>query len=251
MADGRTLAYAEWGDPRGDPVLLFHGSGGSRLFRPDEAITRACGVRLITVDRPGFGRSDPLPGRTLLGWPQDVAGLAHELAIGSFGVVGYSSGGPHALACGAVLAHRVTALAVAGCPAPPDALPGGAGRLAMLIASSWTLSTATLRRRSRRTASGWRPWWRTRPQCWTGRCPSPTGGSGTIRRSCGCGGSRSGSLPARAWSAGHGRRPPSTGPGCSGWRTCACRSACGTVAGTLSFPWNTPGISPITCRTAS
>ncbi len=129
LPDDRTLAYAEWGDPRGEPVFLFHGSAGSRLFRPEEAVTRACGVRLITVDRPGFGRSDPLPGRTLLGWPEDVAGLAHELAIGSFGVVGYSSGGPHALACGAVLTQRVTALAVVGCPAPPDGMPGASERL--------------------------------------------------------------------------------------------------------------------------
>jgi hypothetical protein len=53
LADGRILAYCEWGDPTGLPVLLMHGAPGSRLLCPDEDATAAAGVRLLTVDRPG------------------------------------------------------------------------------------------------------------------------------------------------------------------------------------------------------
>lgn len=56
LADGRTLGYAVWGEPEGPPALLFHGSPGSRLFCPDPVATAAAGVRLVTVDRPGYGR---------------------------------------------------------------------------------------------------------------------------------------------------------------------------------------------------
>ena len=56
LTDGRTLSYAEWGDPSGHPVLLFHGAPSSRLFSPDPAATAAAGVHLVTVDRPGYGR---------------------------------------------------------------------------------------------------------------------------------------------------------------------------------------------------
>jgi pimeloyl-ACP methyl ester carboxylesterase len=62
LADGRALAYAEWGDPAGRPVLLMHPTPGCRLYCPDnyrvERTSAECGARVITVDRPGFGRSD-------------------------------------------------------------------------------------------------------------------------------------------------------------------------------------------------
>jgi pimeloyl-ACP methyl ester carboxylesterase len=58
LPSGRTLAYAEWGDPAGEPVLLLHRSPGSRLFDPGPDAT--AGVRLITADRPGFGGTDPV-----------------------------------------------------------------------------------------------------------------------------------------------------------------------------------------------
>jgi len=70
------------------------------------------GVRLIAPDRPGFGRSDPQPGRALTDWPVDVAALADALGLERFGVVGISNGGPYALACGALLPERLTGLAV-------------------------------------------------------------------------------------------------------------------------------------------
>lgn len=65
FADGRRLAYAEWGDPDGFPVFYFHGTPGSRLVGAfaDEA-AQARGFRLISVDRPGYGRSTFQPDRT-------------------------------------------------------------------------------------------------------------------------------------------------------------------------------------------
>jgi pimeloyl-ACP methyl ester carboxylesterase len=62
LRDGRALAYAEWGDEHGRPVFFFHGSPLSRLRCPDGEATEAAGVRLVAVDRPGFGGSDLQPG---------------------------------------------------------------------------------------------------------------------------------------------------------------------------------------------
>ncbi len=108
LRDGRALAYAEWGDPGGPPVLLFHGTPHSRLWCPDAGETRAAGVRLIGVDRPGFGRSDVQHGRRLTDWPDDVAEFADALEIERFAVAGFSGGGPYALACAALIGSRVT-----------------------------------------------------------------------------------------------------------------------------------------------
>lgn len=113
LSDGRQLSYAEWGDPQGTPCFLFHGWPGSRLMGCLlQDVCRQRGVRLLAPDRPGFGRSDMQPGRTLLDWPLDVAALADDLGIDRFGVVGISNGGPYALACGARLRERLTGLAV-------------------------------------------------------------------------------------------------------------------------------------------
>ena len=114
LRDGRALAYAEWGDVYGSPVFFFHGAPGSRLWCPDEAATRAAGVHLIAVDRPGFGRSDLQPGRRLEDWPLDVAELAAALGFDRFAVAGYSAGGPYALACAALSADLVTRAGLVG-----------------------------------------------------------------------------------------------------------------------------------------
>ena len=92
LSDGRTLAWCEWGAPSGPVVLAFHGSPGSRVWWPGEAETRAAGVRLVTVDRPGYGGSDPLPGRRIVDWAADVADLNELWGIDRFGVVGWSGG---------------------------------------------------------------------------------------------------------------------------------------------------------------
>lgn len=124
LPDGRRLGFAEYGDRRGRPVLLFHGLPGSRLQRPpDERVAAELGARLIAVDRPGFGLSDYQPHRTLPDWPRDVAALADALGLGRFAVAGVSAGGPYALACAALLGERVSAAATASSPSPTY-LPG-------------------------------------------------------------------------------------------------------------------------------
>jgi pimeloyl-ACP methyl ester carboxylesterase len=124
LDDGRSLAFAEWGDPHGRPVLLFHGRPGSRLLCPDEDATKTERVRLITVDRPGYGRSDPRPGRTLLDWADDVLALADQLELPRFSVIGWSSGGPHALACAARIPERIHSVGLAASSGPLDEVPG-------------------------------------------------------------------------------------------------------------------------------
>ena len=129
LRDGRTLSYAEWGEPSGQPVLLFHGSPSSRLFCPDPTATAAAGVHLVTIDRPGYGRSDHQPGRTILDWPTDVEQLADTLGLARFGVVAHSSGGPYALACSAQLPDRVTRIALVSCVVPIDEVPAAGADL--------------------------------------------------------------------------------------------------------------------------
>ena len=96
--DGRTLVYAEAGDPNGAPVFYFHGLPGSRSDFDRLGIPEALvdsGVRLIGVDRPGFGASDFQPGRRYDDWPADVATVADELGISRFAVLGRSSAPGH------------------------------------------------------------------------------------------------------------------------------------------------------------
>jgi pimeloyl-ACP methyl ester carboxylesterase len=111
LSDGRTLAYAEWGDLLGRPVFLFHGMPGSRLFFPDPQVATEGGVRAITVDRPGMGGSDPQPGHVVADWAADVAELAGALGLDRFGVVGWSAGTPYVFACAALIPERLTGAA--------------------------------------------------------------------------------------------------------------------------------------------
>jgi pimeloyl-ACP methyl ester carboxylesterase len=106
--DGRELAYAIWGDPDGFPILGLHGTPGCRLDRwPHEELFVQLGACLVTHDRPGYGRSTRRPGRQVADEVDDVAALADALGFERFGVTGGSGGGPHALACAALLPERV------------------------------------------------------------------------------------------------------------------------------------------------
>jgi pimeloyl-ACP methyl ester carboxylesterase len=114
LRDGRRLGYAEYGDPGGAPVLYFHGFPGSRLeARPAHSIALAMNVRLVAIDRPGYGLSDDLPGRTLLDWPGDVVELADQLALERFSIIGVSGGGPYAAVTAARIPQRLRAVAIA------------------------------------------------------------------------------------------------------------------------------------------
>jgi pimeloyl-ACP methyl ester carboxylesterase len=117
LRDGRALGYDEWGPGDGFPVFGFHGTPLSRLAHLGEAPDDV-GVRLILVDRPGYGDSDFQPGRTLLDWPADVDQLADALGLERFAVFGMSGGAPHAAACGHALSERVSALGLVSAPGP-------------------------------------------------------------------------------------------------------------------------------------
>src|ERR671935_3108654 len=119
--DGRTLAYVERGAPDGVPVIVCHGTPGSRLTRhPDRELYERHGVRMVVYDRPGYGRSDPKPGRTVADAAADIEAIADELGLDRFAVVGGSGGAPHALACGALLGDRVLRVGALVTPAPSD-----------------------------------------------------------------------------------------------------------------------------------
>jgi pimeloyl-ACP methyl ester carboxylesterase len=108
LPDGRTLAYATWGDPEGFPILSLHGTPGCRLNRwPNEDVYAGAGANWVTHDRAGYGRSDRHRGRSVADEAADVAALADELGFDRFGVSGGSGGGPHVLACAALLPDRV------------------------------------------------------------------------------------------------------------------------------------------------
>lgn len=113
LRDGRRLGFEQLGRADGPPVLYFPGAGSSCLSHPPgDAGADEVGVRLISVERPGVGGSDPKPDRRLADWPADVAELADQLGIDRFAVLGWSAGGPHALACAAALPDRVTSCGV-------------------------------------------------------------------------------------------------------------------------------------------
>jgi pimeloyl-ACP methyl ester carboxylesterase len=112
-ADGRGLSVQTWGPSGGRPVFMLHGTPGCRLGpRPKAAVLHRLGMRLISYDRPGYGDSDRLPGRVVAHAAADVEAVADALEIEDFAVVGRSGGGPHALACAALLPDRVSAAAV-------------------------------------------------------------------------------------------------------------------------------------------
>ena len=132
LADGRTLhAYDTRPDgiagspgPPGSAVAVFWLHGSPNIGSPPEplfAAAEANGLRWVSYDRPGYGGSGRHDGRTVASAAADVAAIADALGIGRFAVLGHSGGGPHALACAALLPERaIAAVSVSG-PAPFDA----------------------------------------------------------------------------------------------------------------------------------
>ena len=119
--DGRTLAFVQRGAEDGVPVIVCHGTPGSRRSRhPDPEMYRRHGVRMVAYDRPGYGASDPNIGRSVADAASDIEAIADELGLDRFAVVGGSGGAPHALACGALLEERVLRVGALVTPAPSD-----------------------------------------------------------------------------------------------------------------------------------
>ena len=127
LQDGRTLAVRETGDPESDRVVvLCHPAPGSRVLDPDPAATAAAGVRLVSVDRPGYAESSPLPGGTVPTIPTfagDVLAALDHLGIVSVAATGWSAGGRVALALAAAHPDRVRGVAAVATPAPQEDVP--------------------------------------------------------------------------------------------------------------------------------
>jgi pimeloyl-ACP methyl ester carboxylesterase len=123
MSDGRAIGLCEHGDPQGKPLLWFPGTPSSRLWPvPDAEAARAAGVRVVVIERPGFGVSDFQPNRCVLDWPRDVVQVADALGLDSFAVAGSSGAGPYVGACAYALPDRVRVAGMVGVVAPLDAL---------------------------------------------------------------------------------------------------------------------------------
>lgn len=121
--DGRTLAVEDAGDRGGSPVLVHVGTpGGRRLYGPRTlADAERRKLRLISYDRPGYGGSTPQPGRSMADCASDVRAICAALGIGRLPMWGLSGGGPHVLACAALLPDLVPAVAALASVAPYDA----------------------------------------------------------------------------------------------------------------------------------
>jgi pimeloyl-ACP methyl ester carboxylesterase len=113
LRDGRTLGFAQYGDPAGNVLFYLHGYPGSRvearlLAEPAERL----GLRLIGIDRPGMGLSTFQARRRFLDWPSDMAEVADKLGIDRFSIVGCSGGGPYAIACACKIPDRLIACGI-------------------------------------------------------------------------------------------------------------------------------------------
>jgi pimeloyl-ACP methyl ester carboxylesterase len=113
LPDGRYLGFAEYGAAAGKTLLYFHGHPGARFEARflAEAASRA-NIRLIGIDRPGMGMSTYQRARRLLDWPRDVVAFADNLGLDLFAVVGFSGGGPYALACRQAIPGRLISCGV-------------------------------------------------------------------------------------------------------------------------------------------
>jgi pimeloyl-ACP methyl ester carboxylesterase len=129
LGNGRTIAYATWGDPEGTPVFIGHGTPGSRLaLSPgldDPEWLRQQRLRFIGVDRPGYGFSDPWPEASLLDCAGDFVWVADDLGLERFAALGISGGAPYVLALGVLVPERLRGVAIVsglGALDRPDAL---------------------------------------------------------------------------------------------------------------------------------
>ena len=122
LPDGRTLEALVTGPEDGTLLVLHHGSPGAAVPHLSlEEATAERGIRLVQYSRPGFGDSTRHAGRTVADCAADVAALADHLGAERFLTAGWSGGGPHALACAALLPERVMAAATIAGVAPYDA----------------------------------------------------------------------------------------------------------------------------------
>ncbi len=123
LPDGRTLHIYDTGPVDGALVVVWlHGTPNiGTPPRPLFPAGEPLGIRWVGYDRPGYGGSTPNPGRDVASAAADVAAVTDALGVDRFAVLGHSGGGPHALACGVLLAERVRAVVSGAGMAPRDA----------------------------------------------------------------------------------------------------------------------------------
>src|SRR6185312_1185930 len=120
--DGRTLRVHDYGAADGPVLLAHHGTpSAANRARRERDSAAAKGLRLLAYDRPGYGGSTPAPGRSVADATADVAAILDALGVERFATYGWSGGGPHALACAALLPDRCAAVATIAGVGPTDA----------------------------------------------------------------------------------------------------------------------------------
>ncbi len=117
LPDNRKLGYTDWGPANGKVVLFFPGIPCSRFFRfATVELLSELNIRLLVVERPGYGISDPKPGRKIIDWPSDIKHFLNILNIKQPHVIGYSGGSPFALACAFYIPDEIKNVAIiSGC----------------------------------------------------------------------------------------------------------------------------------------
>ncbi|WP_421750890.1 alpha/beta fold hydrolase [Croceimicrobium sp.] len=119
LSDQRLLAYVEYGDPKGKPVLYFHGGQESRLSAAFlDTIACEMSLRIIAPDRPGIGYSDPHPERCFAHYAYDMEELCHQLSLDSVYLLALSGGAPHLLACSLHFPERIKGASIVAGASP-------------------------------------------------------------------------------------------------------------------------------------
>jgi pimeloyl-ACP methyl ester carboxylesterase len=115
LHNGAVVAFEEYGDPTGTPVVFCHGWPSSRtMAQLTDQPARALGIRIISPDRPGISGSTMHLDRKLSDWPSVVQRLVDDLELGEFRILAISGGAPYAYATAVAMAERVRAIAVVG-----------------------------------------------------------------------------------------------------------------------------------------
>lgn len=119
LKNGRKLGFVEYGDPRGKPILYFHGFPGSRLeahHLHQSALSNGC--RVLAIDRPGMGLSSMDNSRSILAWADDVTEFLNYLDLVKCAIMGHSGGAPFVAACAYAIPDRISRLAIVSGMAP-------------------------------------------------------------------------------------------------------------------------------------
>lgn len=156
LNDGRSLGYETCGAKDGTPIIMLHGTPGSRIwFEPDDPAIRELGLYIICPERPGYGVSDFSAQHSFASYPDEIRQLADALGLEDFFVMGVSGGGAFAAACACFLSERVRAVAIVSSTCPlsmVENIPGmsWANRVAFWLAQNFPLGLRALTSASRK-----------------------------------------------------------------------------------------------------